>query len=707
MAEAIRETKESYSMAQSFKTVEFQQSSSGYSAASNKRPSSLASQEGTARNAFENMLNLYEIKLIQSAKGLSGDEKSSLECIHILGEFTSKSEVETLAEASDCPAITTQCNPADLFRTIDGSCNNLEAPTQGMADQPFRRLLPAYYEDGIEIPKGRLQAEGCLNDFCIGAFDPPSPSARLVSSTVVRNVLDATEAPFTHMVMQWGQFLDHDLGLAPEIEHEESPLCESCEFEDDCEPIRIPENDAVFGDGKGSTVDGKCLHFRRSIGACSGSLLTPRQQLNDLTSYLDGSQIYGSSKEVADRIRLFRKGLMKITRRDGGDYLPRSQKEEDCRPQEKCFVAGDVRANEQVALTTMHTLFLREHNRIAKSLKRINNMWDDERLYQETRKIIGAVLQKITYEDYLTKVIGPNVINTVIPAYNGYDSCANAAIPNVFAAAAYRYGHSLVNPEFDRYTSNQYEKGPNNPVNLRESFFNINQFEKTGLAAVLRGLVTQASLRNDEFMNSVMTTQLFQRDGGPGMDLAALNIQRGRDHGLPVYGSWIGFCQNLFETLPVPKIQRQITLWRIFGVYGSTEIADLFVAGLAEERLPNSLLGPTFACLFGVTFADLRDGDRFYYENPGVFTPQQLAEIKKVTLSRIICDTTAVNNIQPDAFVNNQQRVACTNAAIATTINLERWRVSDVEVQELTDKEFMDFEPDDLEYQAYSEEDWP
>ena len=679
-------------MAKNFQSAEFQQESfSGYSSAANKRPSESASREGASRTQYENLLTEYEKKLIREAEGsLSKEEIRSLLCIHNLGELTTQSELEIISEASDCSDILIKCDPKSPFRSIDGSCNNLNNPTQGMADQPFRRLLPPYYEDGIEIPKGRLQANGCLQDFCIDAFDPPSPSARLISSRIVLNVADKIE-PVTHMVMQWGQFLDHDLGLAPEKEHEGSPLCASCKIEDDCEPIQIPEDDPVFGNGKGSTIDGKCLTFRRSLGVCQKGGLTPRQQLNDLTSYLDGSQIYGSNEKLAKELRTGTNGLLATS--ENGKRLP-TRKGKECEPQEECFLAGDVRANEQVGLTAMHTLFVREHNRIAKELKRINGMWDDDRLYEETRKIVGALLQLITYDEYLPKVLGSKTNNEVIPKYRGYRSCANAAIPNSFAAAAYRYGHSLIRPIFDRFTTDRYDKGANQPLNLRESFFNIKQFTATGLDAIFRGLVTQNALRNDEFMNSVLTTQLFQRGSGPGMDLAALNIQRGRDHGLPSYGSWVSYCGLQFPSLPVAQIRSQLTLWRLFGVYGSIEPADLFVAGLAEKRISESLLGPTFACLFGITFTDLRDGDRFYYENPRVFTAAQLAEIKKGSVSRIICDNTAINIIQPNAFDSNQARVSCSTLP---SIDLSKWRVADVEVQDAVEQQMNELNEEDYE----------
>lgn len=123
-----------------------------------------------------------------------------------------------------------------------------------------------------------------------------------------------------------------------------------------------------------------------------------------------------------------------------------------------CFEAGDVRANEQIQLTTMHTLLMREHNRIAKELSYINPYWDDERLFQEARQIVVAQLQHITFNEFLPLIIGKEKIyeyglELEHPGryYQGYDSKINAGIRVEFQAAAFRYGHSILPSYIERY----------------------------------------------------------------------------------------------------------------------------------------------------------------------------------------------------------------------------------------------------------------
>ena len=189
-----------------------------------------------------------------------------------------------------------------------------------------------------------------------------------------------------------------------------------------------------------------------------------------------------------------------------------------------------------------------------------------------------------------------------------------------------------------------------------------------------RGWLTVTSRRMDEFLNSVLTTQLFVTNGGPGMDLASLNIQRGRDHGLPPYESWRDFCENTFRNLPRAVFENRLTLRRFLTLHGDPGFAELWIAGLAEERLPDSLLGVTFACIFGLTFKNVRDGDRFYYESEGVFTDAQLEAIEDVTFSRVICDNTDSTRIQTNAFRTDfTERVRCDDTDSLPALNLSPW----------------------------------
>ena len=108
------------------------------------------------------------------------------------------------------------------------------------------------------------------------------------------------------------------------------------------------------------------------------------------------------------------------------------------------FFAGDNRVNEQTALTVMHTIWMREHNRIADELQALNPLWDREEVFQTARKVVGAEIQKITYKDYLPLLLGQSGFNELIGNYTGYNDAINPGVPNGFSTAAYRFGHSQI-----------------------------------------------------------------------------------------------------------------------------------------------------------------------------------------------------------------------------------------------------------------------
>ena len=326
-----------------------------------------------------------------------------------------------------------------------------------------------------------------------------------------------------------------------------------------------------------------------------------------------------------------------------------------------CFLAGDVRVNEQTGLIIMHTIWMREHNRVATALKAENPSWDSERIFQTARAIVGAEIQKITFKDYLPILLGDAM--SLIGTYTGYKENVDPTIPNGFATAAFRYGHSQIKSTFDRLDNNHTPMSIG-PLNLLDAFFDPTQFEKSGgTDPILRGLLDTEGRKVDQFVNNILTNHLFQvNSSSHGLDLASLNIQRGRDHGLPPYLTWRRWAEKecnlsgFFANNPVHLA--------LLKTYGSLETVDLWVGGLAEKSVEGGLVGPTFACIFARTFEALRDGDRFYYENPSsaLFTKEQRAEIEKTSLSRIICDNSdGITSIQPNAFLITQKRTSCSS----------------------------------------------
>ena len=612
-----------------------------------KKPSNSSRSSGNARVETE--------RFLLAIANLTGNSTTDLDL--------SARQMDMIAKHVKCVAEIRRprCTLQDLhFRSADGTCNNFFYPLNGAAETPFARILPANYEDGISTPVGLSQQNAG------DSYSPPWPSARHISWKIIEDIRPDVPPTITHMVMQWGQFVDHDLDIAPVFDE---GSC-GCTITPKCIPIEVNPLDPVFG--RNSSNNGSCLPFSRSVPSCARSIA--REQVNDLTSYIDASNVYGSSLELANSLRLFKGGLLKQGNRQKTlkGNLPFQEESTDFSSL-PFFFAGDERSNEQLGLTIMHTIWMREHNRIARALMRLNPCWSDERLYQETRKIVGAMQQVISYKEFLPIVLGPNY-NRYIPRYRGYNPFVDASVPSSFAGAAYRFGHSLVRNQLDRL-DRDYEPLDIGPLPLDQAFFNpIRYFESLGTDPILRGLTVARSNPVDEFLNFVLTSKLFVEPGKDlGFDLASLNIQRGRDHGLPPYRKWERFCKRLFPGIPV-SFQASDAKKKLTAIYGADGYAngmDLWLGGLAEKVLPGGIIGPTFGCIFGITFSRLRDGDRFWYQNPYVFTPRQRVELERVTLAKVICDNADdIPSIQRSVFLGNRPRVSCHSIP---SINLAHW----------------------------------
>ncbi|KAG5346597.1 PERC peroxidase, partial [Acromyrmex charruanus] len=604
-----------------------------------------------------------------------------LELPLIRNKLTKRTSLEQQCPQRDPP----QCPRASLrYRTSDGSCNNLQNLWWGSAMSTMQRFLPPDYHDGVQSIRRSKNGR-------------PLPSARDITSLIHENK-DVPLASVTHMLMQWGQFVDHDLTATGQSRGFNGTVPQCClqggigfqppEFmHPECLPIAVNLRDNFYG-----PLGVRCLEFLRSGPAPKeGCEFGPREQLSQVTSYLDASMVYSSNAMHSDSLRIFRNGLLqygRIQSRRSSFLKPKSDLCKRGSLSTTCFRAGDGRLSEQPALISLHVVFLRLHNRIATELSALNSQWSDEKLFQEARRIVGAVIQHITYREFLPIILGPQVMKIFDLEvhkkgyYKGYDPTVNPTIANSFSTAAYRFGHSLVQRSFIRFDSNH--RPIFNNVSIHDEFTNHANLDTAGsVDRLLLGLVNQPCQRRDEFITEELTNHLFQTPGFPfGMDLASLNIQRGRDHGLPPYVRWRKSCSlspiRTFEDLN--KVMSLDVIRKLKSLYSSVEDIDLFSAGLAEKSVVGGLVGPTFACIIAQQFSNLRRGDRFWYENPNSessFTADQLQQIRQVTLAQVLCQTMdGIETIQPFVFlatdILKNQRLSCNDLAIGH-LSLEFW----------------------------------
>lgn len=525
---------------------------------------------------------------------------------------------------------------AGEYRTINGSGNNISNPTWGQADTELLRLATPGYEDGMSVPRG-------------GGDPSTLPNARAISNTVSTQsgpVLNAVNA--TDWLWQWGQFIDHDLDLTGGA--------------DPAEPfnIAVPVGDPYFAgvpeiglDRSQYRVDGSGVH----------------QQTNGITSFLDGSMVYGSDTTRANTLRSsYGTGTLATS---SGNLLPFNTtglpNANGTSP--TLFLGGDVRANEQIGLTATHTLFVREHNRLATQLNdRLDNpitaedaelvakfgesgLNRDDFVYESARKIVGAQIQIVTYSEFLPVLLGPDT--DPLASFTGYDDTVNATVSNEFSTAAYRLGHSMLSPDIQRVDN---DGAIVESIDLANAFFDPNEITTDGIDTLLKGLASQEAQDIDTLIVDGVRNFLFGPPGSGGFDLAALNIQRGRDHGLlslndfrEEFGVGTGYADFMDLTDGDVDLANQFA-----SAYDSIDDVDLWIGGLAESHINGGMVGETFFSILRDQFTRTRDGDRFFYLNDA-----ELAHLSilypdlqlDTSLANIIRRNSEITNIQDNVFL--------------------------------------------------------
>lgn len=597
--------------------------------------------------------------------------------------------------ASRCPGdpVCPRDSVRQRYRSYDGSCNNLKHTGWGKANSPYTRILPPDYEDGVNDVRKT------------GVTGQVLPNPRTVSLATVR-WSDKSDAKVSLMLMQWGQFIDHDLSLAAttpmftpqgtSIDCCNRKLLTNPRFKHPaCVSILLPDNDPFY-----ARFNVGCMNLVRNAPSPPiGCRLRAREQLNQLTHFLDGSMVYGNDEQQAMGLRQFQGGLLKSSRINGVEFLPFDGRiGEGCvlptagiRRGMRCFVAGDSRVNELTGLVTTHAMFLREHNRVAKLLWSLNPNWSDEKIYQEARRVVIAEIQHITYNEWLPLIVGPIIMRDFkleLSRTNGgysldYDLDTDPSIINEFAGAAYRL-HSLVQGAFNFQT----EDGQLiQQFKLRHIFNNPASLYREGnYDGCIHSMINEPSQSLDNHFTEELTNHLFQDTNSSfGMDLVTINIQRGRDHGIPGYNFFRQACglSKLTSFRQLDQIMVDGAGLIFSQLYANVDDIDLFIAGNYEKKLKDAVVGPVFSCIIGEQFRRLKTGDRYWFENgnqAGAFTPSQLAEIKHSSLARIICDNSdSIEKTQPLAFLRPSEWNPKVNCEQVPWVDLRHWQDGRVE----------------------------
>jgi len=510
--------------------------------------------------------------------------------------------------------------PASAFYSITGVGNNLGNPSWGSVNVDLLRFVASAYADGRSAASGGSR-----------------PNARALSNALSTQSEDAPEnnRQMSDFLYVFGQFLDHDIGLS-------TTASESM-------PIAVPSGDPFFDPAGTGT---KRMPLSRSAFNPASGTNNPRQQTNTITAFIDGSQVYGSDAARAAALRTFSAGKLKTS---AGNMMPFNTEglpnanDAHFVADSRLFLGGDVRSNENVELTSIQTLFLREHNRQAAAIAANSPSLSDEQIYQQARRIVIGELQAITYNEFLPALLGRGAM----PSYRGYRPNVNPGIANEFSTAAFRFGHSMLDGEIGRLNDDGSET-PQGPIPLRNAFFNPTVFDTSlpnhqgDIDPFLKSAASGNTQEVDLMIVDDVRNFLFGAPGSGGFDLAALNIQRGRDHGLADYNT-VRAAYGLPRVTSFAQISSNpATAAALQAAYGSVSNIDLWAGGLAADHTARGSLGALFTRIVVNQFARLREGDRFYYENS--LRGWQLDYVRRATLARVIKANTALTSIQPNAF---------------------------------------------------------
>ncbi|KAJ8286119.1 hypothetical protein GJAV_G00034760, partial [Gymnothorax javanicus] len=637
------------------------------------------------------------LRLIQEHVHHNRRRKRSLNATDLL----TPEELSTIASLTGCKArtqpISCRTTPqTNRYRTATGICNNKKDTRLGSTNTPLVRWLPAQYQDGISLPIGwdpKLPVKGHL-----------LPLVREVSNRIMsvdnNDVVD--DEKHTHLLTVFGQWVDHDIGftpMSPSIRSFSNGVnCEeSCQKVEPCFPIEYPAGDPNLGENQ-------CIPFPRSAPGCgtgtSGYMFgagTVREQMNVVSSFQDMGHVYGLSNAVALDLRDLTNdgGLLRVNDRFndyGRELLPfskmpvnmcatRNGMENTTGLEEiPCTLSGDARVDENIFLTSIHVLTLREHNRLARALYKLNPHWSSETLYQEARKIAGAHNQVITFRDYLPLIVGPEFTSQYLSNYPGYDENVDPRIANVFATAAFRFAHVTVHPIIFRLDEN-YNEHPQFPnVLLHKALFAPWRIIfQGGVDPLIRGMVGSKTklLSQDGMMPEEMRNKLFRFTRKLALDLASLNLQRGRDHGLPGYNAWRKFCglsQPQTEEELAEVMNNTVLAHKLMEMYGTPDNIDLWLGGIAEPFVYGGRVGPLFACIIARQFQKIRQGDRLWWENEGVFTSRQRAALAQASFARIICDNSGITDVPRNPFLFKPRGSSYTRCEDIPAFDLSPWQ---------------------------------
>jgi hypothetical protein len=257
---------------------------------------------------------------------------------------------------------------------------------------------------------------------------------------------------------------------------------------------------------------------------------------------------------------------------------------------------------------------------------------------------VVAVWQRHVFEVYSPILLGKSLKRPT------YSATVNPGIDVIFMGAAMRYGHSAVPSSF-LLIEDDGMPSSRGPIPFRDTYYNTNPVQKYGIEPFLRGLAVTPEGNVDAFISPELRRDFFN----VRLDVGAMNIQRGRDLGLPTYNQ----ARVLYGLAPVKSFLQvssdpnvQVALEEMYK--GDIDNVDLFVGGIAEDRNGKARVGPLFSAILTDQLIKIRDGDRYFFRaSTSRYTKAEIEEITNFSFSQLVSLNTAISDF-PLAALNLQ-----------------------------------------------------
>ncbi|KAJ2947403.1 hypothetical protein O0L34_g17180 [Tuta absoluta] len=641
------------------------------------------------------------------------------------------------------------CTPHEGSR-IDGTCNNFKQATKGSAKGPYLRLLPPDY--GNDNKDLRRNKKGL-----------PLPSARKVRTELQTTGRVVDKHTFNIALPHFLEFIGRDVsalnGPRDYLRKRQNCCLSAGEKDPRCKPIRVPEDDPYL-----KVTDIRCLNFSRAEtfqdAGCTPETIPP-EQINFQTPLIDLSTIYGVDEKALDSVRVYEHGLLKLERR-GERYVPLdisapisnstlsnnatmngttsiSNKTPDVfsmlTMEAQIFKLSDICfqnkgnytncykfgfpevGNYDLRTTTLGIFFMREHNRLAKELHRLNPCWKDDRLFKVARQINIATATNIFMYELLPLLLGyDNMVRygLISDRTEQLTSYAEDEVPLVYAEyeIATRYFHTFLDGRIKRYGELHNLIGE---LPISENLFKQGVLEQSkNFEEINRGTFYQHAAKVDDIQDPEISEK-FYGELQKAHDLATTDIQRGRDLGVRGYNDYRHLCgmktaKKFEDFIDVMDIEKILALKQL---YDEVEDVELLAGIMSENLIKGTSVGPTLFCIMAKQLRLWRFSDRFWFERGDQLHSLnlvQLNEIRRTNMARLACDNAeGIKHIQPRAFLN----VGHGNAAVPCThiygADLTRWQDSSCYHQQLLEyqikngfkrKEKEDLKKDKIENKA-------